>query len=427
MLPNLYKIAGELTALCMHVASRTIATHALSIFCDHSDVMAVRQAGFAILASSSVQESHDFACIGQAASLRSRIPFLHFFDGFRYAANRQGRGPAWSNSLFEDNAEFGFGLRLAVDGQRQRARELARKLGPRIGGHLVEQILEADQKTELGLRSQRERVAELRRLLEGMDGLEAKSLHDLADYLVRKSIWLVGGDGWAYDIGYGGLDHVLAQREDVNVLVLDTEVYSNTDGQQSKATPLGAAAKFAIAGKETPKKDLGMEAMSYGHVYVARVAFGANMNQLIHAFLEADSYSGPSLIIAHSPCIAHGYELRFGAEQQKRAVLSGAWPLYRFDPRRIAEDKPPLHLDSREPTIPISEYMKNETRFRMVERIDRERYRALAAAANKEAKRRFSVYKQLAEVTLPDGILRREEEPGERDEAHAVPTASHGR
>jgi pyruvate-ferredoxin/flavodoxin oxidoreductase len=323
-----------------------------------------------------------------------------------YSANRQGRGPAWSNSLFEDNAEFGFGMRLAVNALEQRAVRLLHELASRLGDQLVMALLHPDTHSEGGIRAQRERVAELRAKLAGLSLPEAERLDEVADYLVRKSVWLLGGDGWAYDIGYGGLDHVLAQEEDVNVLVLDTEVYSNTGGQQSKATPLGAAAKFVMAGKSIPKKDLGMEAMSYGHVYVARIAFGADPNQATRAFIEADSYPGPSLIIAMSPCIAHGYDLRFNAEQQKLAAQSGAWLLYRFDPRRIEAGEPPLKLDSKEPTIPIEEYMLNETRFRMVERMHPGRFRSLANSAQKHAARRFWVYERMAEVSLPDGAVR---------------------
>jgi len=211
----------------------------------------------------------------------------------------------------------------------------------------------------------------------------------------------VGGDGWAYDIGFGGLDHVLAGRRDVNVLVVDTEVYSNTGGQQSKATPLGASAKFAEAGKETPKKDLGMLAMSYGHVYVARIAFGAKMNQTVQAFLEADAHPGPSLIIAYSHCIAHGYDMAFGVDQQKRAAESGVWPLYRFDPRRTAKGEPPLRLDSAPPRLDVVDYMRNEGRFRMVEKADPERFKTLARAAQREARQRYAVYQQLAGITIP--------------------------
>jgi pyruvate-ferredoxin/flavodoxin oxidoreductase len=320
-----------------------------------------------------------------------------------YTVNRDGRGPAWSNSLFEDNAEFGFGFRLAIDSHQQHASGLLRKLASELGDTLVSELLDAAQDDDGGIRKQRERVVELRRKLATLHRPEAAVLDGLADYLVKKSVWLVGGDGWAYDIGYGGLDHVLGQQRDVNVLVLDTEVYSNTGGQQSKATPLGAAAKFAVAGKETPKKDLGLEIMSYGSVYVARVALGAKVNQVVHAFAEADSYRGPSLIIAYSHCIAHGYDMRFGAEQQKLAVSSGVWPLYRFDPRRVAGGQPPLQLDSGAPKSSVQEYMQNEARFRMVEKADPKRYKRLVAAAQQDAVRRVAVYQQLAGVMIPAG------------------------
>jgi pyruvate-ferredoxin/flavodoxin oxidoreductase len=231
-----------------------------------------------------------------------------------------------------------------------------------------------------------------------MSGQEARRLEGLADDLVRKSVWIVGGDGWAYDIGYGGLDHVLASGRDVNVLVLDTEVYSNTGGQQSKATPLGAVAKFATAGKAIGKKDLGLIAMSYGHVYVARVAFGAKDHQTLKAFVEAESYPGPSLIIAYSHCIAHGYDMAFGAEQQKLAVDSGAWPLYRFDPRRIEAGEPPLQIDSAPPKIPLKKYMQNENRFRLLEGLGPDRSRELFALAQREVDRRAVMYQQLATI-----------------------------
>jgi pyruvate-ferredoxin/flavodoxin oxidoreductase len=318
-----------------------------------------------------------------------------------YTVNRDGRGPAWSNSLFEDNAEFGFGMRLALDSHARQARDLVRRLAPALGDNLAHGLLEADQSDEAGIAAQRERVAALRSALPGLPGEEATRLLGLADYLVKKSVWIVGGDGWAYDIGYGGLDHVLSTTRDINVLVLDTEVYSNTGGQQSKATPLGAAAKFAVSGKETAKKDLGMMAMGYGHVYVARVAFGAKDVQTVNAFLEAESYRGPSLIIAYSHCIAHGYDMSLGAEQQKLAVSSGVWPLYRFDPRRVAAGEPPLKLDSTAPRTSVQEYMRNETRFRMAEKIDPERFKALMAAAELQARQRFSVYQQLAGLTVP--------------------------
>jgi pyruvate-ferredoxin/flavodoxin oxidoreductase len=234
-----------------------------------------------------------------------------------------------------------------------------------------------------------------------MPGPEAARLALLADYLVKKSVWIVGGDGWAYDIGFGGLDHVLSTHKDVNVLILDTEVYSNTGGQQSKGTPLGAAAKFAVAGKEIGKKDIGMMAMAYGHVYVARVAFGAKDAQTVKAFLEAESWHGPSLLIAYSHCIAHGYDMALGAEQQKKAVDSGVWPLYRFDPRRLREGRPALELDSPRPKISPREYMRGEARFRMVERRDPERFKRLLRMAETGAAERFAIYEQLAGLTVP--------------------------
>jgi pyruvate-ferredoxin/flavodoxin oxidoreductase len=324
-----------------------------------------------------------------------------------YTTNAEGRGPAWANSLFEDNAEFGLGLRLAVDAQRDQALRLVREMAGAIGENLVTALVGADQSGEAGLAEQRVRVRALKERLAGMAEPQARRLEAVADTLVKKSVWLVGGDGWAYDIGFGGLDHVLSGRRDVNVLVLDTEVYSNTGGQQSKATPLGASAKFAEAGKETPKKDLGMLAMSYGHVYVAKIAFGAKMNQTVQAFLEADAHPGPSLIIAYSHCIAHGYDMALGVDQQKRAADSGVWPLYRFDPRRSGRGEPPLRLDSAPPRLPVVDYMRNEGRFRMVEKSDPERFKMLARAAQREARQRYAVYQQLAQVTVPllDGAV----------------------
>ncbi len=317
-----------------------------------------------------------------------------------YTTNRDGRGPAWSNSLFEDNAEFGFGFRLAIDSHAEQARLLLKGMASKVGDTLVQQILDCEQVGETEILEQRERVEELRRKLEGDSTPEAKRLLGLADYLVRKSIWLVGGDGWAYDIGFGGLDHVLAMNRDVNILVLDTEVYSNTGGQSSKATPLGASAKFAVAGKPLPKKDLGLQAMSYGHVYVASVAFGAKDSQTVRAFVEADEYRGPSLIIAYSTCIAHGYDLAEGANQQKLAVDCGIWPLYRFDPRRIAKGEPPLQLDSGPPKARVQEFMRNETRFRSVEKLDPERFRAFLEQAQRDADMRTALYRQLAEIKV---------------------------
>ncbi len=324
-----------------------------------------------------------------------------------YTTNRDGRGPAWSNSLFEDNAEFGLGLRVAADKHREQAEELLQLLGGGIGEVLVHGLLHPEA-GEAGLVAQRERVVALRDHLRAMPGAAARRLEDLADYLVPKSVWLMGGDGWAYDIGFGGLDHVLAQHRNVNILVLDTEVYSNTGGQQSKATPLGASAKFAVAGKEIPKKDLGLYAMSYGHVYVARIAFGAKINQTVQALAEAEAFPGPSLVIAYSHCIAHGYDMVHGADQQRLAVESGVWPLYRFDPRRVAAGEPPLHLDCGTPKVAVRDYMKNEQRFRMVEKQDPVRFRRLLAAATQVAAQRFAVYEQLAGVKVP-----RLDKPGE--------------
>ncbi|MDX1502204.1 MAG: pyruvate:ferredoxin (flavodoxin) oxidoreductase [Thermoanaerobaculia bacterium] len=320
-----------------------------------------------------------------------------------YTVNAEGRGPAWSNSLFEDNAEFGLGFRLALDSRRRLARDLVRELAGEIGEGLVAAILAADQESETGIEEQRERVARLREKLAGNGSEKGARLLAVADDLVRKSVWIVGGDGWAYDIGYGGLDHILSSTFDVNILVLDTEVYSNTGGQRSKATPLGAAAKFAASGKEIGKKDLGMEMMSYGHVYVAQVALGAKMNQTVEALREAEAHRGPSLVIAYSPCIAHGYDLAQSAEHQKSLVEAGALTLYRFDPARGARGEPPLKLDSGPPRRRLREVRELETRFRMVEKIDRDRYRRFLARAEREAARQYAVYSQLAGITLPSG------------------------
>lgn len=318
-----------------------------------------------------------------------------------YTTNLEGRGPAWSNSLFEDNAEFGFGFRLALDAHHAATKVLLESLGTQLGDNIVTELLEADQSSEAGIHAQRDRVKALRDKLTGLDSAEARRLDQLADYLVKKSVWLVGGDGWAYDIGYGGLDHVLASRRNVNILVLDTEVYSNTGGQQSKSTPLGASAKFAANGKAVGKKDLGLLANMYGHVYVARVAFGAKMAQTAQAFLEAESYDGPSLIIAYSHCIAHGYDMADGVSQQKLAVESGVWPLYRFDPRRLVKGEPPLHLDYGPPKPKVAEYMRNESRFRVIERSDPARFKHFLKEAQAQSERRYSVYQQLAGISVP--------------------------
>ena len=273
-------------------------------------------------------------------------------------------------------------------------------------------MLDADQTNEAGIAEQRRRVEALRARLAGLTVPEARRLETLADYLVKKSVWLIGGDGWAYDIGYGGLDHVMANRRDVNILVMDTEVYSNTGGQQSKSTPLGAAAKFASAGKPVGKKDLGLLANMYGHVYVAKVAFGAKMAQTAQAFLEAESYQGPSLIIAYSHCIAHGYDMADGASQQKLAVETGVWPLYRFDPRRLVKGEPPLKLDYGPPKGRVGDYMRNESRFRTVERADPALYKSFVAQSQAAAERRYAVYQQLAGITVPV-IQTPDEEPAQ--------------
>ncbi len=318
-----------------------------------------------------------------------------------YAKNAQGRGPAWSNSLFEDNAEFGLGMRLTVDKFVEYSRELLEKLADDVGKDLAEAILNADQKSEEGLEAQRARVDQLKEKLKTMDSPAAKNLLSVADYLVRKSVWIVGGDGWAYDIGYGGLDHVLASGRDINVLVLDTEVYSNTGGQSSKATPRAAVAKFAANGKDLPKKDLGMMAMSYGYVYVARVAMGASDRQTLQAFREAEAYEGPSLIIAYTHCIAHGINMKLGLKQQDLAVKAGVWPLYRFNPELAAEGQNPLSIDSKEPTVPVEEYAYNETRYRMLLQSNEERAEVLMQKAKHDAASRWTLYQQMADMHYP--------------------------
>ncbi len=315
-----------------------------------------------------------------------------------YAMNREGRGPAWSNSLFEDNAEFGFGMRLATDKQNEYARELVSGLTGEIGQELADELLNADQSDEAGIIAQRQRVAKIKEILAGSTDQKAEELLVVADYLVQRSIWIVGGDGWAYDIGYGGLDHVLASGRNVNVLVLDTEVYSNTGGQASKSTPRGAVAKFAAAGKSLPKKDLGLISMSYGNIYVAQVAMGANDAQCLKAFLEADAYPGPSLIIAYSHCIAHGIDMTTGMTHQKSAVNSGHWPLYRYDPTLREQDKNPLQLDSKAPSIPFEEYAYKETRFKMLTKTKPERAKMLLEEAQKDVNRKWESYQKLAGI-----------------------------
>jgi pyruvate-ferredoxin/flavodoxin oxidoreductase len=313
-----------------------------------------------------------------------------------WAVNQDGFGPAWSNSLFEDNAEFGLGMRLTVDKFKEFASEILARNADKIGAELVAELLEAEQNDEAGIAAQRKRIKQLKAMLKDETQGELRTLHSLADYLVKKSIWIIGGDGWAYDIGYGGLDHVLASGKNVNVLVMDTEVYSNTGGQSSKATPTGAVAKFAADGKALPKKDLGMIAMTYGNIYVAKVAIGASDAQVLKAFNEADSYDGPSLIIAYSHCINHGLDMKKGLIQQKLAVQSGVWNTYRYDPRLIDQGINPLQLDSKEPSIPVSEYAYNETRYRMLLNQDEERAEMLMRMAQEDAKRRWFMYSQMA-------------------------------
>ena len=313
-----------------------------------------------------------------------------------YTANSDGRGPVWSNSLFEDNAEFGLGIRIALDEQRNHARVLLRELRDDIGGEITDSILDATQEDEAEIYEQRQRVDQLLGILDDLDSEAARNLRSVAETLTAKSVWLVGGDGWAYDIGFGGLDHVLASGPDVNVLVLDTEVYSNTGGQMSKATPRGAVAKFSASGKSVGKKALAMIAMAYEHVYVAHVAFGAKDVQTLRAFREAESYHGPSLIIAYSPCIAHGVDLHRNLEQQNLAVASGHWPLFRYDPRRAAEGKNPLQLDSKKPSIPFKEFAETEMRFALLARTHPDIAEELFDKAQQEVDERYHHYEQLA-------------------------------
>ncbi|HKY44338.1 MAG TPA: pyruvate:ferredoxin (flavodoxin) oxidoreductase [Pyrinomonadaceae bacterium] len=314
-----------------------------------------------------------------------------------YTKNNEGRGPAWSNSLFEDNAEFGLGMRLAVDHQKAYAKSLVQRLSDRIGKTLADSLLSTDQSTNEGINIQRELVGALKARIESNSDEETRDLLSIADSLVERSVWIVGGDGWAYDIGYGGLDHVLASGQNVNILVLDTEVYSNTGGQASKATPLGAVAKFATGGKPNAKKDLGITAMRYGDVYIAQVAMGANDTHTIKAFLEAEAHPGPSLIIAYSQCIAHGIDMAKGMHQQKLAVDSGYWPLYRYNPRLVEENKNPFQLDSSDPKISLKDYIYTEGRYRMLQQSDPAVATFLLGQAQKAVTRRWQQYKKYAE------------------------------
>jgi pyruvate-ferredoxin/flavodoxin oxidoreductase len=309
-----------------------------------------------------------------------------------YTFNKEGRGPTWANSLFEDNAEFGFGMRIALDQQKEFAELLTKRLAPAIGDDLVTALLGASQKSETEINEQRERVKVLREKLAGNGSSDARNLLAIADSLVRKSVWILGGDGWAYDIGFGGLDHVLGSGKNINVLVLDTEVYSNTGGQMSKSTPRGAVAKFAASGKSNSKKDLAMEAVSYGSVYVAKVALGGNDSHVVKAFQEAEAHDGPSIIIAYASCIAHGYDLVHGLEQQKLAVQSGYWPLMRYNPELRESGKNPFQLDSKAPAIRLKEYSYREARYTMLARSNPDLAAKLLVEAQDDVERQWRVY-----------------------------------
>jgi pyruvate-ferredoxin/flavodoxin oxidoreductase len=315
--------------------------------------------------------------------------------------DENGRGPAWSNSLFEDNAEFGLGFRLSIDAQTDRARMLLEALRPQIDPYLIEDILSAEQHDEPQINAQRKRVEALKIVLERLEGDEAKTLLSLADYLVKKSVWIMGGDGWAYDIGYGGLDHVLASGKNVNILVLDTQVYSNTGGQQSKATMTGAVAKFAAGGKAGLPKDLAAMAIAYENVYVAKVSLGANDTATIKAFIEAERYDGPSIIIAYSHCVTHGYDLRYGFDQQKRAVDSGLWPIFRFNPEKFKTNENPMTLDYKGPKIDVKDFMYRETRFKMVEKMNAVAAGTFLKTAAHTAQSLYARYQNLHEYYEP--------------------------
>ncbi len=341
-----------------------------------------------------------------------------------WTKNADGRGPAWSNSLFEDNAEFGLGFRVSIDKQTEFARELLYSLGSKVGDELTSAILGAQQKDEADIYEQRQRIDLLKEKLRNLNAPEARQLLAVADMLVKKSVWIVGGDGWAYDIGYGGLDHVLASGRNVNILVLDTEVYSNTGGQASKSTPRGAVAKFAAGGKPGPKKDLGLMAMTYGNVYVASVAMGAKDEHTLKAFLEAEAYDGPSIIIAYSHCIAHGIDMTTAMTDQKVAVESGQWLLYRFNPERAAIGENPLALDSRAPTRKVQEYLLQQTRFKMLTKSKPEDAERLWKLAQQDVEKRFQMYEYMAS-RKPEPPAAAEQEKSEKPAAAAqkpVPT-----
>ena len=319
-----------------------------------------------------------------------------------YAKDEKGHGPAWANSLFEDNAEFGLGMRFSIDQQTSFAKQMLEGLKDKVGAELADKLLNNPQSNDVEIDNQRGYVAELRAKLATINSAEAKHLDKLADYLIKKSVWILGGDGWAYDIGFGGLDHAIASGKNINILVMDTGVYSNTGGQQSKATPMGASAKFATAGKSLPKKDLGMIAMSYGNVYVAQISIGANDAQVIKALNEAEAYDGPSLIIAYSHCIAQGFNLIDGLSHQKAAVESGSWPLYRYNPENIKEGKAPLSLDSKAPSKPLAEYMANETRFQVVNKQNPERYETLVNRAQENVNEKRSLLEHMADFKVSE-------------------------
>ena len=322
-----------------------------------------------------------------------------------YTTNAEGKGPAWSNSLFEDNAEFGLGMRLATDQLAEAARVQLRAMALEIGDSLVQSLLDADQHGEAGIHEQRQRVAALLVRLAELGTPAAEQLAAVAEYLIRRSVWIIGGDGWAYDIGFGGLDHVLASGEDVNILVLDTEVYSNTGGQNSKATPRGAVAKFAAGGKPNRKKDLARIAMDYENVYVAQVAYGAKDVHTLKAFIEAESYPGVSIIIAYSPCIAHGVDMQHNHRQQDLAVKSGHWPLLRYDPRQRDQGKNPLSVDSPAPSIPFSDFARHEARFTVLERLRPDASARFMVQAGQDARLRHQEYVELSAMQLPEAML----------------------
>ena len=321
-----------------------------------------------------------------------------------WTKNKEGQGPAWSNSLFEDNAEFGLGMRMTADYQITMANRLLKELAPQLGEAFVDEIINAVQLQESDIAEQRQRIKQLKEKLEVIPDTKAKHLLSVCEQLVHRSVWLVGGDGWAYDIGYGGLDHALASGKNINILVLDTEVYSNTGGQSSKSTPTGASAKFASAGKEGSKKDLAMQAVSYGNVYVARIAFGANPQQTMLAMREAEAYDGPSLILAYSHCIAHGYDLKDGLTQQNNAVASGYWPLMRYNPTLRKKKLNPFILDCTRPTIPLKEFAYKELRYKVLTQTNPEHAAVLMERAQEMVNLRWKNYEEMATKKASDFV-----------------------